>query len=229
MHKFDGLDIETKYEENLEENFFDVQSSEEFETNTLKTLEIKPQKNRYKFFFAFLMIVGTIFIVSSIYLGNFKEIKLFLQNEYNYKHKELISSSEFVDNFCEFFNISQKVNTSQIKQIEIKKPFIAVDILVDDGEIVFKNIESVFLKAGVNGRVVKIDNTLGGRRVEILCDNGCILIYKGLTYIGTQINKTLKIGDLFGAANGDVVLSLFYKNNKLNLNLDEQGNIIWES
>lgn len=233
MNKFDGLHIDSKFEEEqnnqkTNEDFFEPNNFDNVRPFNKKILTLKksPKSNFFSLFF--YIVICAMFITLGVF-GYLKPVKLFLESEYNYKQKQLVSISELSEKIKESLNINQEVDVSKLEYFEIKKPFIAVDIIEDNGSLVFKNIESVFLKCGVDGTVKQISETIGGRRVEILCKNGCILVYNGLTYIGTKQNLSIKTGDIFGASNGNVVIELFYKTKKINLKIDDQGKIIWES
>lgn len=234
MGKFDGLNVEQKYENVAQkETLDDVFEPNNFDSVRPFNKKIKTQVNKNSksksFFSTFIFVILFCGFVALGFCGYLTPVKNFLDIEYNYKNKQLTSSLEIKEKIYNFFNLELKVDASKIKQIEIKKPFIAVDIVEDSGSLIFKNLESVFLKCGVNGKVVKVVDALGGRIVEILCENGCTLKYLGLTYIGTKENCNLKVGDVFGASSGNVVMELYYKTTKLNLKLDSMGKIIWES
>lgn len=239
MNKFDGLDIENKFSE--PENQFDSFDFSEDELNQFSQsiveekivpLVYKNKKRKNKgvaVLKALTLLFGVGVTIFCGYKGHLAPVKTFLNSEYNYSEKNVLGFDEIKYTIFEWFNITPAVNLNNLDVIEIKKPFVAMDIVEENGNLIFKNLESVFLRMGVDGKVSNISDTLGGRRVEVLCSNGCTLVYSGLTYIGTEKNKTLKAGDLFGASNGDVVMSLFFKGEKINLKLDENGKIVWQN
>ncbi len=242
MNKFDGLEIEKKFSSDNEfidnENQFDLtmfsddnsnEYSQKFAEEQIIPISNKKKNKCFTFFKSLIFLLISSVTIWAGYKGYLAPVKIFLDSEYNYSEKDLVDINDIKYTFCNLFNIAQVVNLNKLEQIEIKKPFVAMDIIEEDGNLVFKNLESVFLRIGTDCKVTNITDTLGGRKVEVLCSNGCTLVYSGLTYIGTEKNRMLKSGDLFGASNGDIIMSLYFKNEKINLALDKNGKIIWQN